>query len=203
MGFPKEGDSWLKRSFVFYGSYHNDPTNQLIHIVFVWTILWTAFTMLAFTPSLLPGLNLQLGFLPTGTSFLPNWNLVACAVYFFWYLVVEPEGYAGYLCCMFVLLGYVASTLLFHTFGADAFTWALRVHIVSWLAQFVGHGIFEGRSPALLHNLFQAFAMAPLFVVMEVLFKFGYRPDFQAACQIDIDKQLKQWATEKKKAKGK
>lgn len=186
-------DSWLGRSFVFYGSYHNDVVNQRIHIVFVWAILWTAFTMLSYTPSFDSTLMINV----QGIEFVPNWNLVACAVYFFWYLVAEPGGFAGYICCALVLVGYLLSTWLF-SFHDDTsrkllFTWALRVHILSWVAQFIGHGVFEGRSPALFSNLFQAFAMAPLFVVMEVLFSVGYRPDFKDACQIEIDKQLKLW----------
>ena len=32
-----------------------------------------------------------------------------------------------------------------------------------------------GRAPALLDNLFQAVFMAPLFVLMEVMFMLGYR----------------------------
>ena len=57
--------------------------------------------------------------------------------------------------------------------------YALAAHIGSWIAQFVGHGKFEGRKPALVDNLFQAFFLAPLFVWLEVLFMFGYRPDLQ------------------------
>lgn len=55
----------------------------------------------------------------------------------------------------------------------------LGLHIAGWVAQFYGHGVHEGRSPALLDNLLQAIFMAPLFVLMEVMFKFGYRKDFQ------------------------
>ena len=40
--------------------------------------------------------------------------------------------------------------------------------------QFIGHGKFEGRKPALLDNLVQAFFLAPLFVWYEVLFKLGF-----------------------------
>ena len=29
------------------------------------------------------------------------------------------------------------------------------VHVVCWIAQFIGHGVFEGRAPALLNSLFQ------------------------------------------------
>ena len=194
---------WLKRSFVFYGSYHNDVVNQRIHIVFVWAILYTAFIMLSFTPSFAQVTPSELSFV------VPNWNLVACTIYFFWYLVAEPEGFAGYICCALVLIGYLLSTWLFQICHDDdisrnlLFTWALRVHILSWVAQFIGHGVFEGRSPALFSNLFQAFAMAPLFVVMEVLFSFGYRPDMKDACQIEIDKQLKLWSSAAKRVKAK
>ena len=30
---------------------------------------------------------------------------------------------------------------------------ALPVHIICWIAQFLGHGLAEGRAPALLDNL--------------------------------------------------
>lgn len=58
--------------------------------------------------------------------------------------------------------------------------WAAGTHVVCWLAQFVGHGKFEGRAPALLDNLFQAFFLAPLFVWIELLFSLGYRPELKS-----------------------
>lgn len=42
----------------------------------------------------------------------------------------------------------------------------------------MGHW-FEGRAPALLDNLVQAIFLAPLFVWLELLFKFGYRRELQ------------------------
>jgi len=56
---------------------------------------------------------------------------------------------------------------------------AIGVEIGAWIAQFIGHGAYEGRAPALLDNLVQAFVLAPFFVFMEVLFYFGYRPELQ------------------------
>ncbi len=41
----------LEKQFVFYGSYHNNPVNVLIHIVFVWVILGSAIAMLQLTPA--------------------------------------------------------------------------------------------------------------------------------------------------------
>jgi uncharacterized membrane protein YGL010W len=32
---------------------------------------------------------------------------------------------------------------------------ALGIQVFSWIAQFIGHGVFEKRSPALLDNLVQ------------------------------------------------
>jgi 2-hydroxy fatty acid dioxygenase len=68
----------------------------------------------------------------------------------------------------------------------------MGVHLASWIAQFIGHGIFEGRVPALLDNLVQAVFLAPLFVWLEVLFSMGYRPGLKArlgkAVEADIAK---------------
>ena len=44
----------------------------------------------------------------------------------------------------------------------------LAFHVVCWIAQFVGHGVFEKRAPALLDSVDQAFITAPLFVLLEV-----------------------------------
>ncbi|CAG8565405.1 14103_t:CDS:2 [Cetraspora pellucida] len=52
---------------------------------------------------------------------------------------------------------------------------ATIVHVSSWIIQFIGHGFFEKRSPALKDNLVQALLLAPLFVWLEVLFHLRYR----------------------------
>jgi uncharacterized membrane protein YGL010W len=41
------------------------------------------------------------------------------------------------------------------------------VHALSWIAQFTGHLVFEGRAPALFDNLLQALVQAPFFVWIE------------------------------------
>jgi len=54
------------------------------------------------------------------------------------------------------------------TYGMTANYIALGIFTASWIAQFIGHGVFEGRAPALLDNLVQALFLAPFFVWMEV-----------------------------------
>ena len=42
------------------------------------------------------------------------------------------------------------------------------MHILAWVAQFVGHFYFEGNRPALTDSLLQAFLIAPMFVLIDV-----------------------------------
>lgn len=58
--------------------------------------------------------------------------------------------------------------------------WAVCGFVAAWIAQFLGHGLFEGRAPALLDNIFQALFLAPLFVWLELLFALGYRPELKS-----------------------
>jgi uncharacterized membrane protein YGL010W len=62
------------------------------------------------------------------------------------------------------------------TLGAPT---ALTVFAVAfaggWALQLLGH-VFEGRKPALLDNFFQVL-IAPIFLMAEVFFAFGYKRD--------------------------
>ena len=82
---------------------------------------------------------------------------------------------------------YLLSTYLYQNsvslFGSSDmhFRVMLILHIISWISQFIGHGIFEGRAPALLDNLLLMF-VAPFFFVFEVLHMAGYR-----------EKEVREW----------
>ena len=69
-------------------------------------------------------------------------------------------------------------------------TIAIAVHVVSWVAQFLGHGKYEGRKPALLDNLVQALFLAPLFVWYEVLFKMGFYKKLQNEVDAGIEVEV-------------
>ena len=71
------------------------------------------------------------------------------------------------------------------------------MEIVSWVAQFVGHGVYEGRAPALFDNLLQAFVLAPFFVFMEALFMLGYRPELQKRVKVEVEKEVKKFRASK------
>lgn len=71
-------------------------------------------------------------------------------------------------------------------------TW-LICQILSWLPQFAAHKWIEGRAPALLDNLAQAFLLAPFFVFLEVLFKFGYRPQLRKEIEHSVEQNVSEW----------
>ena len=85
--------------------------------------------------------------------------MIFAAFYIIYYAVIELPGFAGLLAALLVFCGYIYANFLYNTRGDDIWSYALYTHIACWIAQFLGHGVWEGRSPALLDNLYQAFAI--------------------------------------------
>jgi uncharacterized membrane protein YGL010W len=111
------------------------------------------------------------------------------------YILLEPV--AGTV-LLPLIMGWTAySNHLITNYSSSVNSIGIAVEIVAWIAQFVGHGAFEGRAPALLDNLTQALVLAPFFVFMEVLFKFGYRPELQKRVNEAVEKEIKKVKAEK------
>ncbi|BFG32797.1 putative endoplasmic reticulum membrane protein C16E8.02 [Prunus yedoensis var. nudiflora] len=185
----------LERHFAFYGAYHNNPVNILIHTVFVWPIVFTSLVLLYFTPSLYT--------FPAGLShgFLLNFGFVFTVIYALFYVCLDKK--AGSLAALLCVLCWVGASLLAGRLGFSlAWKVVLAAQLFCWTGQFIGHGVFEKRAPALLDNLVQAFLMAPYFVLLEVLqTAFGYEPypGFHASVKEKIDANLKEWHEKKQK----
>ncbi|KAK7411424.1 hypothetical protein VNO78_02857 [Psophocarpus tetragonolobus] len=185
----------LEQQFAFYGAYHSNPTNVFIHILFVWPILFTSQTILYFTPSVLSS-----GFLPH--VLVLNWGFFGTLFYALFYIALDKK--AGSFTAFLTFLCWVASSFLAKALGFSlAWKVVLAAQLFCWTGQFIGHGVFEKRAPALLDNLAQAFLMAPFFVVLEVLQScVGYEPypGFKTKVKARIDADIKQWQ-EKKQTK--
>jgi uncharacterized membrane protein YGL010W len=106
-----------------------------------------------------------------------NAGTLFCLCYCGLYVLLEPV--AGTALSALLLAGTALGKYLTTTYGMTANYWAGAGFVASWIAQFLGHGAFEGRAPALLDNIFQAFFLAPLFVWLEMLFFLGYRPELK------------------------
>jgi len=180
----------LEQQIGFYAQYHNNKVNQLIHFFFVPTILWTVLVWCAQTGPLLQ--------VPQLPPWLPaNLALFVGSTYVLYYIILEPVAgllYAPFMGFMLYYANHVASI-------ENIILYTLALHIFSWIMQFVGHGVAEKRAPALLDNLFQALALAPLFVFLEFLFVCGYRKELANKIESDAKKNINAWKAAKKIAK--
>lgn len=101
----------------------------------------------------------------------------------------------------------VLSATAFGTQNPSALQIAAVTQVVSWTAQFLGHGFAERRAPALLDNLLggaslpyhaartdgerhTALVLAPFFVHLEWLFIFGYKPALHKDIQNGIGVEI-------------
>ncbi|KAI8933167.1 hypothetical protein NX059_009808 [Plenodomus lindquistii] len=176
----------LKKNLIFYGAYHRNPTNIAIHISCVPILLATGFIFGTNTPSLplrapalLSRLNLPL-----------NLGTLAAATYSTLYLLLSPN-IAGLTATPLIMGAAALANRCMSRYNATKVnSIAIGVHVVSWILQFVGHGKFEGRKPALLDNLVQALFLAPLFVWYEVLFKMGFYRDLQREVEVGVEGEV-------------
>lgn len=181
----------LEEQLGFYRKYHSDPTNVLIHMFFVPTILLTTFGMTTATK------------LPISLSFVPatyvNLGVISALGYGIYYSLLDAQfGIPA-------LLGIVPATIWMTTYfdahGKTAMYQALAICTFSWIAQFFGHGVFEKRAPALLDNLVQALVLAPFFVMFEVASMLGYRKEVLEKVDKQIEGELREFRERKNKKK--
>ncbi|TPX34911.1 hypothetical protein SmJEL517_g02608 [Synchytrium microbalum] len=177
----------------FYGAYHANPINVGIHMVFVPTIFWTALVWAANTPA---------AFEYAYSQYLPaNLSLFATVGYASYFIALEPL--AGTLYAP-ILLGMCRAANVFLQTNPKANSIAALLHVASWVAQFAGHFLAEGRAPALFDNLLQSLVLAVFFVWVELLFMLGYRPDLRKRLEAKIKKDIEAYKKAKQaKADGK
>ncbi|XP_021286079.1 uncharacterized endoplasmic reticulum membrane protein C16E8.02 [Herrania umbratica] len=199
MGKPGLFD--LENHFAFYGAYHSDRINILIHTLFVWPIFFTSLVLFYFTPTIYD--LSQSGILPSGLNpvLILNYGFVFALIYGLFYVILDKK--AGSLAALLCLACWVGASFLAAKLGYSlAWKVVLAAQLFCWTGQFLGHGVFEKRAPALLDNLVQALLMAPFFVLLEVLQSvFGYEPypGFQARVKAKIEAEIKEWQDKKQK----
>ncbi|XP_042458440.1 uncharacterized protein LOC122042398 isoform X2 [Zingiber officinale] len=96
----------LERQFAFYGAYHSDPINVLIHTLFVWPLLFTSLLLFQFTP---PFFHLPFHLADSGTLPL-NFAFVFALVYALFYVLMDRK--AGSLAALLCFLCWIGSRAL-------------------------------------------------------------------------------------------
>ena len=72
--------------------------------------------------------------------------------------------------------------------------------ILKNILKFIFPLLFTGRAPALLDSWDQAFLTAPLFVLLEILFFFGYRKKFYAKMMKQVQINIKKFNNQTNKS---
>mmetsp|Transcript_7105 Transcript_7105/g.20766 ORF Transcript_7105/g.20766 Transcript_7105/m.20766 type:complete len:216 (-) Transcript_7105:457-1104(-) len=131
-----------------------------------------------------------------------DWCFVLAAYYAIYYILLE-KNLAGFTGAALVIASWVTASWFQKEGGAlfDMTSWkaALNGHVAAWTLQFLGHGIWEKRTPALMDNPSQAFLMAPMFVLLEFFFLFGYRPALYSSAMAQVEKNVAAFKASKAK----
>ncbi|MBW0539373.1 hypothetical protein O181_079088 [Austropuccinia psidii MF-1] len=208
----------LEDQFEFYGQYHSNPVNVYIHIICVPLIFFTSLILahntrlfqltdiskLKFGKISLPDQLLATGILgKESTNYDLNLATITTLGYALYFIALEPL--AGLLYSpILILMGHWSNVLLQPNLNSQAspsnanlYKITFGIWVFSWVLQFLGHGKFEKRAPALIDNLFQSIVLAVFFVWMEVLFKLGYRPSLKQKLDHKINNALSKYRASK------
>ena len=181
----------LKKQFIFYASYHNHPVNVAIHLFCIWNLVWSGLVLIHHSPEFMESPK-SLAALPLIGNIPVNMSLIITLIYVVTYVLMDPiAGSLGALLMLF-LNQWTWSLVAAGDPVMNFPLWqpVLLFHIVMWIIQFIGHGVFEKRAPALLDSWDQAFITAPLFVILETLFFFGYRKSFYEECMVEVEREI-------------
>lgn len=191
----------LGKHFAFYGAYHSNPINVAIHMLFVWPIFFSAILILDYTPSLFNLPHVEFSLFGIDIVLILNIGFLVTLIYSVFYICFDWK--AGSLAAFLCFFCWIASSFL-ATRLRFSLAWkvVLVVQLVCWTGQFIGHGAFERRAPALLDNLLQAFLMAPFFVLLEalqILFSYEPYPGFHDQVTEKLAAEIKEWQEKKEK----
>eukprot|EP00210_Caulerpa_lentillifera_P002641 g2523.t1 len=167
----------LIKQLAFYGSYHANPWNKLIHFIFVPLLLWSSLVFCCYLVELdLEPSTASSWDLATGSTV----TLLATGVYCLYYLSFDFIVGLSWSCCIGIPSWITAS--IFRWTVYQSWKWALLFQFIGWFAQlYLGHGIFEKRRPAFMDSFFQSIVLAPLFVWYEFLFYCGFYQNLRSA----------------------
>ncbi|KAJ7281198.1 hypothetical protein O6H91_Y365000 [Diphasiastrum complanatum] len=141
----------LERQYAFYGAYHKNKTNVMIHILFVWPIFFAFAMLAAYTKPLLP-LPLAANVFPFHEYMVLNWSFVMVAIYAVYYICLDRK--AGSLAAAMCLASWIGCNALTQHLGFSlGWKVILVLQIVSWTAQFAGHALFEVKIQLLIGGI--------------------------------------------------
>ncbi len=152
---------FFRRQLGLYAAVHRDARNKATHFIGIPVIVFSV--LLAAT---------QCQFDIAGHHMSAAAILAIVAV-LGWMALDFGVGIA--MAAILLVMWYAAEALAGALGPSSVWTGFAALFIFGWALQFLGHH-FEGKRPALLDNLFQAF-IGPMFLVAEIMVVNGYRRD--------------------------
>jgi len=177
----------VTHQLAFYGAYHANKWNILIHVFGVpilfwsWQVISNDFPIPSFIPTYHYTINKYL-------EFDVNFAFLYASVYFIYYFILEP--FATVLYAPLMLLSLLTARAYSSNHPDHRMAVGVAIHAFAWASQIAGHKFAEGRSPAIVDNFVGAVVLAPLFVHLELLFLLGYRPTLFKQVQNEVGKEI-------------
>jgi len=157
--------SFFARQLGIYASYHRDPRNRATHFIGIPAIVFSILAPLA---------------LARIDSLGVSWAaVVAVAALVGWIALDTVIGIA--MVAMMLPFLLIAEWLARNTGVTTVWIVFVVFFVGGWLFQLVGH-VWEGKRPALMDNLFQAF-IGPMFIMAEILMLLGIKSDLKSVVE--------------------
>mmetsp|Transcript_39004 Transcript_39004/g.62280 ORF Transcript_39004/g.62280 Transcript_39004/m.62280 type:complete len:194 (+) Transcript_39004:45-626(+) len=166
--------SYLVEKLSFYAAYHSVFGNQLVHFIFIPAILVTS---LSLCNIYLPPASYKVyefGNDAMNDSFPISVSLlVFAAMYPLSYIYIDLIAGISWI-PMSIFSWWMAN----YVEKACSAPTIWLIFAISWIAQFLAHGLIERRRPALIDSLYESLVLAPFFWWFEVfLFPLGFYSD--------------------------
>jgi uncharacterized membrane protein YGL010W len=159
----------LTEQLTQYAAYHRDRRNIAIHFVGIPMIVLALAVLLSRPAS-------TFGVLPLAVS--PAWALFVAATVYYLALDIPLGLMMACVCAVCLALGrWLASEPLPAWLVAG-----IGLFVIGWVLQFIGHAAYEHRKPAFADDVI-GLLIGPLFVLVEALFRFGWRPALREAIE--------------------
>ena len=151
----------FKRQLASYASVHRDRRNKATHFIGIPIIVFSLLLVLTLWRLQLGGREVS-GALVVAILAVLGWMALDLGI--------------GLVMAALMLVAWYAAESLAAAWGTGS-TWGafLVLFVGGWVLQFLGHH-YEGKRPALIDNIFQAF-IGPMFLVAETMVALGQRRD--------------------------
>ena len=152
-------NDFFRRQLQSYASVHRDPRNKATHFLGIPVIVFSLLLILSLW-------RVNLGREVTMAM------IVGAVAVLGW---IALDVTIGLVMAVLTLVAWYAAEALAVALGASTWIAFFVLFVGGWALQFVGHH-YEGKRPALVDNIFQAF-VGPMFLVAEIMVVMGLRPD--------------------------